>query len=178
MLAKSLSGGLWKLISSNSGACSPNRSQEVSGGSFETILGLARQIDLRRFLEVHFEQFWGLLAKSISGGSGGSFQAILGLAREIALRRLWGFISSNSRACSPNRSQEVFGGSFSAILELARRVGFRRLWTLISSNSGACSPNRRQEVFQKCSEKVAVETGGTPYIATHIRYVKVHRGNT
>ena len=86
LLAKSFSGGLWRSIlrksgtyspnrsqeasgrMSNSEACSPNRSQDASGGSFATILGLARQIALRRPLDAHLQQFWGLLAKSLSGG--------------------------------------------------------------------------------------------------------------
>ena len=72
LLAKWLSGGLWRLI------CS----QEVSGGSFahfwillakwlsgglwkliSAFLGPADQIALRRLLEVHFEHFWGPLAQ-------------------------------------------------------------------------------------------------------------------
>ena len=38
---------------SNSEAYSPNRSQEDSGRSFKAILELARQIALRRPLEIH-----------------------------------------------------------------------------------------------------------------------------
>ena len=49
----------------------------TSGNSFSAVLGPGRQIALRRPLEAHFEQFWGLVAKSLSGD-------------------LWRFISSAS----------------------------------------------------------------------------------
>ena len=39
VLAKSLSGGFWRLILRHSGADLPNRSQEASGDSFEAISG-------------------------------------------------------------------------------------------------------------------------------------------
>ena len=41
----------------------------------------------------NFEQFWGLLARSLSGG-------------------IWRLILSNSVACSPNLSQDASGSSF------------------------------------------------------------------
>ena len=46
-----------------------------------------------RPLEAHFEHFWGLLAKWLSGGP-------------------WRLILSISEACWPNGSQETPGGSF------------------------------------------------------------------
>ena len=66
----------WRLILSISAACWPNDSQEVSGGSFSSFLWSAGQMGLRKLLEVHFEQFWGLLAERLSGDLGRFFLSI------------------------------------------------------------------------------------------------------
>ena len=81
--------GAWSI----SGACTPNGSQEASGGSFGAFLGPAPQMPLRRPLEAHLEQFWGLLLKWLSGG-------------------LWRLILGLSGACSPNGTQEASGSLF------------------------------------------------------------------
>jgi hypothetical protein len=44
----------------------PNRSQEISGGSFQAFLLSVGQFTLRRSLESLFQQFWAQLAKSLA----------------------------------------------------------------------------------------------------------------
>ena len=61
-LAKWLSGSLWRLILSISGACWPNGSQERSGSSFWAFLDPAGQIALRKLLKAHFGHIYGRCA--------------------------------------------------------------------------------------------------------------------
>ena len=76
---------------------SPSESREASGASFLVFLGPAGQMALRRSLEAHFEYFWGLLAKWLSGG-------------------FCRCILSISGACWPNGIQWAFRGSFRVFL--------------------------------------------------------------
>jgi hypothetical protein len=92
-LAKSLTGSLWRLISSISGFSWPNRSPEVSGKSFSSFLGSVSYIALRKPLATYFKYFSAQLAQSLSG-------------------RFWQLILSISGFSWPNRSQDVSGGSF------------------------------------------------------------------
>ena len=78
-------------------------------------------------MEIHFEQFWGLLAKWLCG-------------------RPWELILSSSGACSPHGFQESAGSLFSAILAPARQITLRSRLELIASVSGLSSPNGSQEV--------------------------------
>ena len=68
LLAKSLSGGLWRFMLSTSWAFWPNGYQDPSGSSFWALLEPTGQTAFRRPLKAHFEYFWGLLAKWLSGG--------------------------------------------------------------------------------------------------------------
>jgi len=67
---------------------------------------------LRRPLEAHFEHFWSLLAKWLSGCL---WKLILSIS-EVLLAKwlsgsLWRLILSISGACWPNGSQETSGDS-------------------------------------------------------------------
>ena len=109
LLARWLSGGIWRVFFWNSGACSPDGTQEASRGSFSAILEPAGQMALRRPLEAHFEQFWSLLARLFSGGF---WKFVLSLLARWLSRGLWRLILRSSGACWPNGSPEAPGGSF------------------------------------------------------------------
>ena len=107
-----LSGSLWRLILSISGACWPNGSQEVSGGSFALRKSLEAHLRISGFCSPNgspaasgtsFQHFWDLLTKSLSGG-------------------FWKFILSISGAHWP----KWLSGGFSSLTH------FEHFWNLLA----------------------------------------------
>jgi len=123
-------------ILSTSGLSSPKCSLEVTGGSFQAVLGSARQIALRISLETHFGAF-------LSSACQMALRKLLGSACQIALWRflathlkqfwvqltkllsggLWTLICSISWLSLPNGSQAASGGSFVAFSVLSSPNG-------------------------------------------------------
>ena len=68
LLAIWSSGCFWSFMLSLSQARWPNFFREISGDTFSAFLGFAGSIVLSRLLEGRFEDFWGSLAKWLSGG--------------------------------------------------------------------------------------------------------------
>jgi hypothetical protein len=63
MLAKQISGDLWKLIVRHFYSCWQNGSRKTSGSSLQAFLKSAGKIVLRKPLEAHFQHVYGLLTK-------------------------------------------------------------------------------------------------------------------
>ena len=83
----------------------------------------AGQMILRRCLEVHFEHFWGLLAKWLSGGFWKFVLSISETCWQNGSQEVWRLILSISGARWPNGSQEASGGSF---WKSAGQMAFRK----------------------------------------------------
>jgi len=121
--AKSLSGSFWRLISSISGLCWANRSQNASGGSFETFLGSAGQIALSQPLATHFKHFRDQLAQSLSEGL---LKVVLRISGQIAYRKL---LETHFKHFWAQLAKSLSGG----------------LWKVIFNISGVGWPNRSQD---------------------------------